>query len=390
MEVYTLDTLLRREAVVDRFDSLIWTERWQDAGDFELVIQSTVESRSTFVTGAKLAMNESYRVMEVESVEDSTDDEGRNMLTVKGSSLEKMLDSRVARGTMSSTTTEPKWVLTGTPGVIARKIFNDICVLGTLDLDDIIPFMADVDLLPDDSIPEPVDSITVEIEIQSVLTAVKGICELYDLGFRVLRNFDHSQLVFNIYAGSDRTSQQSILPSVLFSPDLDNLKNTTEFKSTEGAKNIAYVFSPVGFRVVTPQDVDPNIAGFDRRVLFVQADDITDTDPVVANALMDQRGKEELSKNRSFAGFDGEINQDSQYKYGVDYQLGDLVETRNTDGVANTMRATEQIFVSDSEGERSYPTLTINKFITPGSWLAWEYNQVWLDLDSDPLTWTDA
>lgn len=390
MELYTLDPMLKREGLYDRFVSLIWTERFNSKGDFELILPSTAANRNTFVTGRKLALNESYRVMEVETVEDSTDDEGRALLTIKGPSLEVMMEDRVARHAMNSTTTEPKWILTGTPGFIARKIFNDICALGTLDLDDIIPFLADVDLLPDDSIPEPADSITVEVEIQSVYDAVKNLCDLYDLGFRLLRNFDNSQLVFNIYAGSDRTSQQSILPSVLFSPDLDNLKNVTEFKSTEGAKNVAYVFSPVGFRVVTPQDVDPNIAGFDRRVLWVNADDITETDVPTANALMDQRGKEALSQARSFGGFDGEINQNSQYKYGTDYQLGDLVEIRNTDGFANVMRVTEQIFVQDNEGERSYPTLTISKFIAPGTWLAWEYNQVWLDLDSDPLTWEDA
>lgn len=390
MEVYTLDPLLRREGIFDRFDSLIWTERFSDAGDFELVVRSTIETRNAFTTGRKLAMNESYRVMEVETVTDSTDDEGRNMLTIKGPSLEVMMKDRVARGAMVSTTTEPKWTLTGTPGVIARKIFNDICALGTLDIDDIIPFLADVDLLPDDSIVEPADPVTIDIEIQSVYDAIKSICDLYDLGFRLLRNFDNSQLVFNIYAGSDRTTGQSVLPSVLFSPDLDNLRNTTELKSTEGMKNVAYVFSPVGFRVVTPQDVDPDIAGFDRRVLWVNADDITDPTPAIANALMDQRGKEELSKVRAFAGFDGEIDQNSQYKYGTDYQLGDLIEIRNIDGVANVMRVTEQIFVSDKEGERSYPTLTISKFITPGSWLAWEYSQVWYDLEGDPLTWEEA
>lgn len=390
LELYTLDNLLRRETIVGKFDSLIWTERFQSEGEFELVLQSTVENRNLFKPGKWLALNESYRAMIVETIEDGTDEEGRKILQVKGPSLERILDDRVARHAMNSLTTEPKWVLTGTPGFIARKIFTDICVTGVLSLNDIIPFMADVAILPDDSIPEPVDSVTIELDLQTVYAAIKGICELYDLGFRLLRNLDNSQLVFDIYAGSDRTSSQSILPSVLFSPDLDNLTNTTELTSISGAKNIAYVFSPVGYRIVTPLDVDPATPGFDRHVLVVQADDITETDVPTANALMDQRGREELSKNRAFAGFDGEITQTSQYKYGEDYQLGDLIETRNTDGVANVMRVSEQIFVSDNEGERSYPTLTISKFITPGSWSAWEYNQVWQDLASDPLTWEDA
>jgi hypothetical protein len=390
LQLYTLDKLLRREAMVTKYESLIWTERAQSEGDFELSIQSNINSRSTFTPGRWLALNKSVRVMQVDTVEDGTDEEGKNILKIKGPSIERVLDDRIARDNMVSTTVETKWVLTGLPAAIARQVFNDICVLGQLSVNDIIPFMTTVDILPDDSIPEPPDSVTIELEPQSVYSAVKGICELYDLGFRLIRNYDNSQLAFQIYAGSDHTSSQDVLPTVLFSPDLHNLTNTTEFTSVSGAKNIAYVFSPVGFRIVAPLDVDVATPGFDRHVLLVMADDITDPSPAIANALMDQRGREELSKNRAFAGFDGEISQTSQYVYGVDYQLWDLVEQRNIDGVANIMRVSEQIFVSDRDGERSYPTLTIQKFITPGSWLSWNYNQTWLDLNSDPLEWEDA
>ena len=46
-------------------------------------------------------------------------------------------------------------------------------------------------------------------------------------------------------------------------------------------------------------------------------------------------------------------------------------------GVTNNMRVTEQIFVSDENGTRSYPTLSVDLLITPGSWLAWDANEEW-------------
>jgi hypothetical protein len=145
----------------------------------------------------------------------------------------------------------------------------------------------------------------------------------------------------------------------------------------------------VGHEVVYPLDVDPAIAGFERRVLLVKADDITDTDAPTASAKMIQRGLDELAKNRKVQAFDGEISQYSQYQYGRDYHLGDLLDQRNSDGVANQMQVTEQIFVSDSEGERSYPTLTLTKFITPGSWAAWDPNEHWAEVDP-ALHWAEA
>jgi hypothetical protein len=387
VELYTLDPLLRRENVIDRFESCIWTERYKDLGDFELTIYSTRASRTLLKTGTKLAMNESYRVMTVETVENKEDSEGRRVLIVKGRSVEEIMDSRVAMNVLDDLTTNPKWIITNPPATVARKIFHDICVTGILNVGDQIPFIVEGSIMPTSTIPEPIDPITVEIEPTSVYTAIKNICDVWNLGFRILRNFDMSQLYFDIYTGSDRTSAQTTLPAVIFTPELDNLQSTTELTSISLLKNVAYVFSPAGFEEVYALDVDPESVGFERRVLAVNASDITDDNPDVSAALI-QRGTEELAQCRTLQAFDGEISQFSQYKYQRDYYLGDIVEQRDGDGNSNYMRVTEQIFVSDGEGERSYPTLEVNQFITTGSWLSWTGNKVWTDYGADEF-WED-
>jgi len=379
VEVYILDSLYRRSGIIDRFESLIWTERLSAIGDFELILHSTPGNRLLFIPGVNLGMNETYRVMTVETVEDSTNEEGLKTLTVKGRSLEKILDERLARDNLSNLTLEPKWVITDTPTEIARKIFHDICILGQLHAGDIIPLVAEGStIFPANNVPEPSEIVTYEFEPASVYTAIKNIADQYAFGFRLIRNLDASQLYFDIYTGSDRTSQQTVLPAVIFSEELDNLQNTKSLTSNALYRNTAYVISPVGSSVVYPLDVDPAVAGFQRRVLFVKADDITEADAGINAAQRVQRGKEELAKYRNLFAFDGEINQNSQYKYGIDYQLGDLVEQRDADGGNNNMQVTEQIFVSDSQGDRSYPTLALNFYIGAGTWLAWDFsNQAW-------------
>lgn len=381
MEVYILDDLLRRIDVVDKYESLIWTERFAAKGEFELILPSNPVSRGRFTKGKQLAINNSHRVMCVETTEDSTDEDGKALLKVRGPSLERILEDRVAKDTMSNLTTEPKWVLTDAPGDIARTIFNDICVLGNLDPDDVIPFITAGTMFPADTIPESATSITVALDPMTVYDAVKQLCDAYDLGFRLTRNYDTSQLYFNVYSGRDRTSNQLVDTPVIFAPNLDNLKNTVELSTIEKSKNVAYVFSPDGFATVYADWVDPtDTTGFDRRVLVVKADDITSADYPDVPAALEQRGREELSRARGFTAFDGELTQSTQYVYGVHYNLGDLVEMRNVDGIVNQMRVTEQIFVCDAEGERSYPTLAINQSIELGSWLASEYwNRVWED-----------
>jgi hypothetical protein len=389
MEVYTLDPLLRRQKVIDRFQSLIWTERYKTYGDFELDIYSTLESRNLLKAGTLLAMNESYRVMRVESVEDGTDDDGRRMLSVKGRSLEAILLDRILSLTRWTSGTIPasyNWTFTGPPADVARKMFHDMCVSVPFDAGDAIPFVQEGTFMSEDTFPEPIDPITVDLEPAPLYDGLANLCDVWNLGFRLLRYFDTSQLYFDIYTGSDRTTAQTILPSVVFAPELDNLQNTKELVTIDQAKNTAYVYSPAGFKVVYPIGVDPEVEGFERRVLVVNASDITTDNPDVDAALL-QRGNEELAKNRATQAFDGEINQNSQYKYGRDYNLGDVVEVRNTDGATNNMRVTEQIFVSDEQGDRSYPTLTLNVFINTGSWLSWLSNKVWAELTDEQ--WAD-
>ncbi|QZE10596.1 minor tail protein [Streptomyces phage Bilo] len=385
MEAYVLDALLRRVAVIDQFESLIWTERFYAYGDFQMDIESTPATRTLLSLGTLLAMNESYRVMMVETVEDETNSDGRRMLSVKGRSIEAILLDRVAKESTSDLTTSPKWTITDEPADVARKIFHDICVTGVLDPADVIPFINEGTFLPPGTVAEPIDPITIELDPTTVYDAIEDLCTIWSMGFRMLRNFDASELWFDIYMGSDRTTGQTTLAPVIFTSSLDNLQDIKELKTIDKAKNVAYVYSPAGFLKVYPVGVDADVAGFERHVLVVNATDITSETTDIPGALL-QKGMEELAKNRVSQSLDGEIAQNSQYKYGVHYNLGDIVEMR-TDNSTNNMRVTEQIFVSDQQGERAYPTLSLNTFITTGSWLSWLNNKQWIELTTEE--WID-
>lgn len=378
MELYLLDDLNRRITVVDKFESIIWTERFSAYGDFELKMPSTFENRSRMKNGVRFTIAKSYRVMTIETVENTVDNEGRRILVLRGRSLESILENRLARDSLASLTTTPKWSITDQPADIARKLFHDVCVTGVLTTYDILTVTeARMPLFPADTIAEPSNTVTYAIDPIPLYKAIKDICDYYAMGFRLVKHPDTNVLYWDVYVGSNRTTQQTTLPAVVFSAGLDNLSNTTELTSNILYKNVAYVLSPVGSEIVLALDVDPTISGFERNILVVVADDITDGVPATATAKMIQRGNEELAKNRRVSAFDGELNQNSQYVYGTHYNLGDLVEFQNEDGTTAIMQVTEQIFVADKEGERSYPTLVINSFITEGAWDTSAPDLVW-------------
>lgn len=416
MELYVLDEQIRRITVIDTFESCIWTERFNEAGDFQLVVPSTKETRGILTEDLLVACNKSYYVMKIESVEKKVDDEGRQILEISGPSLETIMMDRVAKETMSNLTTDPDWELTGLPADIAREIFKHICIDGALSTEDIIPFITEGDFLAtpgswyaldpelvwNDAIGEwedaysgvlaegdgdTGDEITISLKPQTVFQAIQELCQVYGLGFRLIRNFDNSELYFEVYQGIDRTSGQDELSPIQFSADLDNLANSTEFSTLTGSKNVAIVFAPNGVRTVYGVGASEDTSGFDRRVLYVDASDVDLAAGAPLDLILDQRGNAALAQARKISAFDGEISQYSSYKYGRDFNLGDLVELQNNDGVTSKMRVTEQIFVHDGEGEREYPTLTRDLVVDPGSWFGQPPNLEW---DEALGYWEDA
>ena len=366
MDVYILDSLLRRIDVIDQYESFIWTDRWYELGDFELVVDASWKNQQRLRNDTLLAINDSDHIMTIQSVlMAGNDDDTRLMLTIKGKSLEYILEDRVAKASFDSIAIFPRWYLEGAPGYLARSIVKEVCVNGILNASDIIPMLSvpltqGQAIWPPDTIPESNVSIKMELEPASLLASVQQICKANSLGFGILRKPDKPELYFEVWSGSDRTGGNSAgLSPVIFSSALDNLANTTELTSKETYKNVAYVLSDKGGAIVHGNGDGSDRMGLRRRVLLVTIDNLrenTNENYMSTAALLQKRGREALASHRQIHAIDGEISK-SSYKYRKDYFLGDLVELRSDNDVKKIMRVTEQIFVSDAEGDRSYPTL---------------------------------
>jgi hypothetical protein len=380
-EWYTLDNSLRRDQVIEGYESFIWTERYSDVGDFQIVIKSTFSSRQLLTTGTMIAMKGSYRIMVIDTVVDETAEDGTRDLTVTGKSLENLLNDRVAFDAVLDTTSHPNWTITDTPGNVVRTMFNQICVFGLLDPNDSIPFFQEGTLLPTGSIEEPSDEVTVSVQPDTLLNSIKTICDAYFLGFRFVRNGELGQVYFEVYTGDDRTSSQRDRNPVIFDQNLENLEKPTVLTSTAAVKNVAYVFAQNAARVVFAVGADISARGTGRRVLLVKSNNTADAGEEL-DAALESEGLTALAAQRITYQFDGELPSSIPYVYGVDYSLGDLVEERNSEGFGNDMLVTEQIFSSDKTGDQAYPTLTIKQLITPGTWASYDHDIEWSEEDT--------
>lgn len=389
MDLYILDVNMRRVDVFDAYKSLIWTERLLPPCEFELETVHNQQSQKIFQNGSFVWIQGSDRVMVIETAT-VVHDEDERILRVFGRSVEKWFEDRVAAQSLGPTVdaagNDVTWMFTATPAQAMRDIVRKGLTLQTSDSNGYVAPIVDVTV---GSIPEP-SATEFQIRPGPVLPMLSEIGEVYHLGWKLARVGDVAQMNFQVFTGDDRTTTQTENTPVVFGEELGNLTNIGTLESIKEYKNVAYVFSKKVSIEVFADGVDPTLAGFERRVLFVDATDIPDNDennePLTTSditAILQRRGKNELSKHKPILAFDGEAEKNSGYVYNLDYKLADRVEFRDAFGNLNVMIVSEQIFVVDAEGSKSYPTLTFHEMTVSGSWDAYNPTQMWDDVTDD-------
>lgn len=179
-----------------------------------------------------------------------------------------------------------------------------------------------------------------------------SIGELTGLGWNIVLDYEAQAFKFEVLQGRDLTAGQSILPPAIFSPEFRTLKQLSYVESDLDFKNVAVVAGQgegAERRIVTVGDL--SATGLDRRVLFVDARDIseeTEDDPPVPIPVekieesLRQRGLQKLAEHAQEIFLEGQALSQSRLIYGKDYDLGDIVTLRNREwGVTMDARITE-------------------------------------------------
>lgn len=231
MELFVLNKSFDAVCILDDFESFNWTDRYNEAGDFELTLLASKSLISTILTDYYLYFNQSEHLMIIEDIEIVTDSEEGDRIKLSGRSLESILDRRII---LNRTTFKESHLL---QNVIFRLI-ND--ALG--DSADTWRKIQNFKLSR--VYTNPVQSIALEIGAQylgdNLYDVVVELCKLKKVGFKVLLNSDN-EFVFSLYAGIDRTSANQNVVPVIFSPYFENINETTYYKSVKSLRTVNYV-----------------------------------------------------------------------------------------------------------------------------------------------------
>jgi hypothetical protein len=372
VELYTVGRDFNRKDPIDTFHSAIWTERYYGDSEFELVVPGTPRNAQILPPGIFLALKGTQELMIAQGQEFTTE----KTLKVTGISVLKWLNNRFVR--TSAKHEDRYWYINDTVGQVLQNIVYLMCVGGGY-LDGSIPT----------GIPNPWrlkvpglhtygrdtsgDILNIGVPYGPVFDALYEIATTYEIGQRVdlIPSSSADRLRYSNYRGIDRTSGQNVRPPVRFSSSMDSLTDISEIQSIAAYKTEVYAFAPGLDEASKALATTPGInvranvpsSGFDLLTQIIFAEDIT-TDQVGGDAaklldILNSRAKDTIANTEYVKVVDGEIVPTAQFKYGRDYNLGDLIEIQGNSGIINKARVTEYIRTQDETGERAYPTVSM-------------------------------
>lgn len=380
MDIYTMDRGFKKQQTIDKFFSAIWTERYYGDGDFELNVVPDAASAAYLPLGQLVGITESREPMIVQ-----TRDIENDILKVTGISLTKWLNNRVIRSSPDPTVST--WVVTGVkPGALLTTMVQNWAI-DSVYLTDYTgtPPANSMGLTPNPSVfkvpglyisatDTAGSNIDATVNFGPLYDALREIAVGYQVGMRItLDSVSTSSysLGFMSYRGVDRTSDQTAVDVVRFSPDQDSLNHTKELESIETRATIAFAVAS-GVDLATANAYGPVMSdwasrgsGFDLEAAVVSSnisqDQLTAAGSGAAalyQASLAHDIAAYLGEHKLMRINDGEIVENVN-QYNSQYFLGDIVELESVDGQLQPARVTEYIRSQDPAGIKSYPTVEL-------------------------------
>lgn len=353
-----VDPAYKADRVLDDYISLIWCERYQKPGEFELVLDATPERLAYFKNNRNMIISrpDSDRAMIVESINLKTNARTGDILWLKGKSLEGLFNRRIIVQTYT--------IQGGADDVIyhfidenigsywyyhsdAEHLFNyKPRFISMLNLGD------HKNLFLDEVIVQPFGS--------NLGTFTEEMCAAFKIGYKI--KFDNGQMWYSLYRGADRTINQIINDPVLFSADFENLRNTdfTIDESTYYSRVIVGGEGEGDTRTIAATGLTFQHGGVELKERYVDKKNVSSKSNGASSygKLIASIANTTLDASKETVEFYGEALPGGQFKYRRDYALGDTVTVQNPYGITGSAVVAEVVETVDATGYKVIPNFT--------------------------------
>lgn len=345
-DVLVYDDNWELQTIVDNYESLVWTDKAKECGDFELYMYYDPDLWKLIKLGVFLRIEDSEHTMMVNKreIKDTFEDVPRMIFT--GESMEYITSRRVVYKQID---------VTDTPGNIINKLLDENCIDG--------PYLQQ--FVPDPTNPNNKyrgitglyrDGSNWQLELgdvkiskqylgQNIYEAVSDLVKTYSspMCYILVHHTDDNAWRWRLGTGVDHSWNQGTNEWITFSSDFNNLKSSEFIQDNEKYANAFYITGadpgdgkpritiPIE-RTVGDTSQGGFISGMKRIEKWIDGSNVKLKDDNNKDIPMRTYVNELLSYGHSSmreyvteTSFKGDVDPNVQWLYMRDYYIGDIV-----------------------------------------------------------------
>lgn len=350
--------------IIDTAKSIIWHSVYFGVGDFEIYVQASPEIVALLQKGNLVTRPDDLEVGIIEKINISRDPQDGRMITATGRFAKSILERRLIYN-LSGTVNTPT-ILRGNVETEVRRVVYENAINCSFDSRRNIPLLAlaDVTGLPQRIVDENGYATQKQVSYQNLLTYTDALLQEYGLGSTVILDEEAQKLRYIVYSGIDRSWDNAAgNDPLVFSKEFDNLTSSDYEYDTATEKNAALIGGAGEGLERFYSLIAGSQTGLQRREMWVDASalnrtykDDNDVEQTYSDdeyrAMINAAGLQQLSVNNATETFNGALDiQNSQWKYNIDFALGDIVTVEDRElGKYINARLCEVLEVQDENG----------------------------------------
>lgn len=354
-----LDEKFESVDIVDNFESMLWTLRAKEAGEFELYTLVSDKLIEMYKIGRYIMCESFYdktsdigHLMIIEDLEISSDAINGDKLIVTGRSLKSILDRRIV---WKQTHIEKGTAV----DVIIKQLIMDSIINPESSYRKIANFKYD-------DVPGDWGTIKKDIQFlgESVYECMTSLCDKYKISYEIVFNFNDKCFHMHLIKPVDHSYDQVSAPVVVFSYQFGNLKNSNYKKISSSYKNVARIHGEGDeYNALVVDLHNEDFSGLERREVYVDAsslsqekEDGTIYGTTTYTNMLKTRGEKELKKDIIKETYEAESEDGLGYEFNIDYGIGDVVEILNEYNIETKVIVEEMVLSISTSGITLVPT----------------------------------
>lgn len=309
---------------LNKMTALRWTERANDFGDFELWCPLTIEN-AELLKKENLVWIGTDSIGVIEVIVKTKSEDG-NGLHISGRFNESWLERRIVWHKYSETD--------AVSNHMRNLVYSE--AINPIEPERKIPNLA---LTENQAVLGP--SVSLGSNMDNLWKMINDLGTVHNLSPRLVNKVKEKKCYFTVFSGADRSVEQNNNPKIALSSDLSDILSSEYTSDSSGCKSTALVAGAGEGVDRKTYTVGQEFSGLNRREMFVDARDLSDTEgdgeeetPIDSekyDAMLKERGKSYLAENRAVESFTAQIRMEGirAYTYGEDYFLGDIVTVQD-------------------------------------------------------------